>query len=82
MDPFNNNLDLHIRLAKGSIGLTAIPSLHVSFLLNPKPARNVTYALQTTSPNFPHFLAFFPHVGLIHMVGPNKTLCLSLVVTF
>ena len=59
MDSFNNNWDLHIRLAKGSMGLTAIPNLHTSFLLNPKPTENVPYDFQTTPLNFSHFLAFF-----------------------
>ena len=59
MNIFNNNRDSYIRLAKGSIGLTVIFKPMQEFLLNPKPTRNVSYALQTTPPNFPYFLAFF-----------------------
>jgi hypothetical protein len=59
MDPFNNNWDLHIKLAKGLMGLTTILSIRASFLLNPKPGRKVPYALQTMPPNFSHFLDFF-----------------------
>ena len=45
MNHFNNNWTLHIMLAKGLMDLTAIPSQHASLLLNPKPAKNVPYAL-------------------------------------
>ena len=62
-DTFNNNWVLHIKLAKGSMDLMVIPSLRVSFLLNPKLVRNVPYAFQITPPNFPHFLAFFHGLG-------------------
>ena len=48
------------------MSLTAIPSLQASFFFNPKLTRNVSYALQTTSPNFSHFL-IFSTCGL----GPN-----------
>ena len=82
MDSVNNNWDLHIRLANGSMGLTIIPSLRASFLLNPKPAKNVPYAHQTTSPNFLHLLAFFHMWAWFTWWGQNKNLSLSLAVTF
>jgi hypothetical protein len=81
MDYFNNNWALHIRLAKGSMGLTTISNLYAGFLLNPKLARNVSYALQTTPPNFPHFLAIFHMWAWSTWWGQNKSLGLDPAVT-
>ena len=80
-DTFNNNWVLHIKLAKGSMDLMIIPSLRVSFLLNPKPTRNVPYALQITPPNFSHFLAFFHMWVWFTWWGQNKSSGLGLAVT-